>query len=395
MEVILLGFTLPDEDMDPILNADPAMPAQTHRFSWAVVRALEEAGCRVELWSTAPVATYPANPRVWFGGGRFAAGSTSGVRLPFINLVGIKHATRALSAIALVMRTKPGRWNRPILVHGINTALLAAAVFSRRLYGGRIVCLLTDPPAQRPSWESTWVSSLRVVDRRVIRALLSRFDGVVALTPALAEFLAPGIPSLVMEGIAEPATTAPRTWTRDPHTPRVVYAGGLSSEYGTHALVEAAGLCTTAVEVRLYGKGELPSLEGAPVTIGGFLAPGLVETTLLDEADYLINPRPTDGWFVPYSFPSKVMQYLGLGIPVISTRLSGFPEGYDDYLIWAEDSSPAGLARALESALTLDAQSRRELGEAARDFVAREKSPKAQGRRIVQFLRGLEGDAAA
>ena len=39
------------------------------------------------------------------------------------------------------------------------------------------------------------------------------------------------------------------------------------------------------------------------------------------QATILINPRPVDQEFTKYSFPSKIMEYMSSGTPVLTTKL--------------------------------------------------------------------------
>ena len=49
--------------------------------------------------------------------------------------------------------------------------------------------------------------------------------------------------------------------------------------------------------------------------------------------DLLINPRPSIDEYTKYSFPSKIMEYMASGTPVLTTKLSGIPMEYYDYYI--------------------------------------------------------------
>ena len=45
------------------------------------------------------------------------------------------------------------------------------------------------------------------------------------------------------------------------------------------------------------------------------------------EATLLVNPRPSDKEFCKYSFPSKTIEYMASGTPVLMTKLPGVPDG--------------------------------------------------------------------
>ena len=97
MRITLLGFTVPSQVLDYINCHDRVMPAQTHRFAWALVRALQDNDVEVRLLSSAPVSDYPRNDRLAWGRERFVEGGAVGLMMPFINVLLLKHVTRYLS----------------------------------------------------------------------------------------------------------------------------------------------------------------------------------------------------------------------------------------------------------------------------------------------------------
>jgi glycosyltransferase involved in cell wall biosynthesis len=105
-------------------------------------------------------------------------------------------------------------------------------------------------------------------------------------------------------------------------------------------------------------------------------------------AAVLVQPRPVDQHFVRFSFPSKLMEYLASGTPVVSTRLPGIPADYDAHLYWAEDSTE-GLASAIAKVLRMPSRQRRERAAAARDFIWSTRGFPTQGRRMREFLGAL------
>lgn len=396
MRVTLLGFTLPASDMAAIMKVDANMPTQTAAFSTALVTALRSADVDVTLLSAAPVSSYPHNPRIVFGGGAFTHAGASGERLPFINVVAIKHASRFLAC--LTRGTRALRSWRPdvLLIHGVHSPFLYYGLLARRLLRLRTVVVLTDPPGVVNATDSRLATLLKRLDVRLIRRALRGVDGVVALTEPLATHLAPHRPHLVMEGIlAETDAPTPRA-PREGGAPfRVMYAGGLLASYGVDRLVDAVGMLgPDAVLLTVYGRGPLAAgiddraTRGAPVEPVRF-APREEVLRRYAEADVLVQPRPVGQEFVRYSFPSKLLEYMRSGTPVLSTRLPGVPPEYEPYVSWADDDSAEGLARALADLMGETEEARTTRAAAASRFVVERCSPAAQGRRIREFLDGL------
>jgi glycosyltransferase involved in cell wall biosynthesis len=391
MKVTLLGFTLPPGDMDVILQTDSNMPIQTHVFAWALVGALRSAEISVTLLSSAPVSNYPRNSQVRFHGGSFISEGVQGEMLGFVNVLLLKHLSRF--AACLVGGTRAlRRWHPDVLmIHGVHSPYLWYGVLSRRLTGAKSVVVVTDPPGVLLPSDGVIVRTLKKIDIRLVRRALRSIDGVVVLTARLATDFAPGTPSLVMEGIV--GTEARATPARLPRsTFRAMYAGGLLNSYGVRRLVEAIqALPNEEVRLVTYGKGPLNSWiddqAGLDTRIEKVkFAKREVVMEMYRTADLLVQPRPVDQDFVQYSFPSKLLEYMASGTPVLTTRLSGIPPEYERYLYWIDDDSVEGIARSLRAVMVVPSVEREAKGRAAAKFVAETRSSRAQGARISDFL---------
>ena len=109
------------------------------------------------------------------------------------------------------------------------------------------------------------------------------------------------------------------------------------------------------------------------------------------KATLLINPRPSGEDFTAYSFPSKNLEYMVSGTPVLTTKLSGMPREYDTYAYLFTDESVEGMANTLRQTLSLPRETLHEKGLAAKAFVLANKSNKAQAMRVLALLGALDG----
>jgi glycosyltransferase involved in cell wall biosynthesis len=102
-------------------------------------------------------------------------------------------------------------------------------------------------------------------------------------------------------------------------------------------------------------------------------------------AAILVQPRQIQQDFVPYSFPSKLIEYMASGAVVVSTRLPTIPPEYESFVVWSGDT-PAELALTIKDVLAQPAEQRRIIGDRASLFVRHSRDTKSQGARLVAFL---------
>lgn len=116
-----------------------------------------------------------------------------------------------------------------------------------------------------------------------------------------------------------------------------LYTGGLSESYGIDDLLYNFNhIKDNNLELWICGDGPmkeqvqlLSKLDKRIKYFGTLPQNKCIE--LQYKADCLINPR-MDSNLTNYSFPSKTMEYLASGTPVIAKRLKGMPNEYSDFL---------------------------------------------------------------
>src|SRR5690606_22772329 len=137
----------------------------------------------------------------------------------------------------------------------------------------------------------------------------------------------------------------------DPATRIVYHAGTLAEVSGTNLVLEATRqIDDPAYRFWFSGRGSLDeairdvSRQDPRITHWGFVSRENY-LDLLRQANVLVNPRPTRLPENRYNFPSKLIEYMAAGRPVISTATSDVAEYYLDAIVLLEDESPQELAR--------------------------------------------------
>ena len=193
------------------------------------------------------------------------------------------------------------------------------------------------------------------IARRINNRFFKSVDGFIILTEQMnARINLKAKPFIVLEGHVDSALGEAEADKKEEQLSGkkiVLYAGSVNRIYGIENLVE------------------------------GFLLSNLDKSAAL-----LVNPRPAAPEYTRYSFPSKNMEYMVSGTPVLTTKLPGMPKEYYPYVYLLEDETPMGVSDALRDIFSLTADERGKKGEAARRFVLEHKSNVIQAKRIIDFL---------
>jgi glycosyltransferase involved in cell wall biosynthesis len=201
-----------------------------------------------------------------------------------------------------------------------------------------------------------------------------------------------GKPFLIIEGLVDNSITYKTISKIEERKPICLYTGSLRKVFGIDRLVNAfSKIKQTNYELHIYGGGdfeqELMNIceKKSNVKYGGWLHNEDI-VKLQKEVSLLINPRPSHAEFTKYSFPSKIMEYMLSGTPVLTTKLSGIPAEYFEYLYFFEDESEDGMAKTIESILDIPDHERFALGQKAKLFVLTNKNNAVQTERIISML---------
>ena len=166
-----------------------------------------------------------------------------------------------------------------------------------------------------------------------------------------------------------------------------IYAGGLYEKYGVKNLVEAFKLLKQKdVKLHLFGEGDLEEYLNK-IEDNRIQYFGVVENEKIVEeeikATLLINPRFSNEEYTKYSFPSKNMEYMASGTPILTTKLPGMPTEYYKYIYYFEEESIEGMKNKLEQILNLEAKELNKKGKEAKQFVLNKKNNIIQSKKIM------------
>jgi glycosyltransferase involved in cell wall biosynthesis len=286
--------------------------------------------------------------------------------------------------------------DRVIMCYALSPTLSSIALAMAKKHGVQCMAVVTDiPELMNVSRETTSLKSfLYSIYSKSTSEMLTQYDSYVLLTEAMSDVVNPeNKPYIVIEGMVDSDMEGSENRIEEKYDPRVIiYAGALFEKYGVLNLVEGFKKADIeGCELWLYGNGEmedyLNNLDNDKVKYFGVVPNNeVVEHEV--KAMLLVNPRPSTEEFTKYSFPSKNMEYMMSGTPVLTCKLPGMPDEYHDYVYIAEDESVEGFSEALKDIFAKENNELHDMGIKAKEFVTNNKSNIMQGKKIVEFVKG-------
>lgn len=275
-----------------------------------------------------------------------------------------------------------------ILCDGLNFTMVLASVLTSFLTGIKTCTIITDLPA---------FIMRKGILRSIKTKVLKCFDAYLLITKQMVDYLKiENKKHLIIEGFSDTRMSNIHNLTNGKYPAKVcMYAGLLDEKYGLKVLIEAfikAGVPQS--ELHIYGggdyKNQLATICNLHTNIKYFgIVPNDTVVQAEQRATLLINPRPSNEEFTKYSFPSKNIEYMSSGTPVLCTVLPGIPEEYYKYVFTVSDETVDGFAERIRDILSTEPDELYRIGAAAKDFVQREKNNVSQARKVVTMFREM------
>lgn len=272
-----------------------------------------------------------------------------------------------------------------VLVDYLNLFASMGAIKEAKKKNIKVIAIVTDLPEYLGS---------NFITKKIMYKTLEECDGYIFLTKQMNEKVNTSQkPYIVLEGHSdinmEHYTHSPVVNNRK----TILYAGSLFKKYGILNLCYAFDkVYKSDEELHIYGGGdaeeEIKTLTKRNSNIKYY---GVVQNKMVveDELDsvLLVNPRQAKEEFTKYSFPSKTMEYMATGTPVLMYPLPGMPNEYLNYVFLIQDSGcPVDdIGNAIRNILD-SGKDLLSFGIKAKNYVLKEKNNVVQANKLIKFL---------
>lgn len=341
MKLLVICGVYAEENEGQVLAQSRGYAEQSANiFQRKLIGGIEKSGIAYQVISAPLIGAYPKRYRKPFFRG-FSNPRGNFRYVPFCNVWGIRNISRMMALKRAVKNyLRKQKEEIRILVYCPHTPFLGAALYAKKHYPNSKVCLVVP---DLPQYMNLDEGSHRIYDFfkkydiRYMQKLIDRVDSFILLTEPMGEVLNVGDrPHLVLEGLTDGGCYPPQPCSDG--LKRIVYTGKLNFKFGIAALVRSF-MKIRGEEYRLIlcGDGdarqyveEMAKVDGRIEYKGSVTA--AQAQLYMQQADVLVNPRPNGEIYTKYSFPSKNIEYLLTGKPVVAYMLDGMPKIYEEFL---------------------------------------------------------------
>lgn len=400
-KMIFIGSVYPESVLStlPSLGSKIDFAAQT--FQSALLEGLDKFYPDRTIITASPIDSYPKVKKVMFKRKLFSHNNHddngTDVFVGMLNIPPFKMLSKFIR-LSLEIRRQTRYKNveyTAIVYSCVSPALLAFWINRHRFK--RSCLIVPDLPEFVSSNKSLIYLTAKKIEKWLTYPAYRAIDKFVLLSPYMKEKLPiTDKQYVVVEGIFRPSKALSLPYSKDnsnsSHKHKtILYTGNLNCRYGIPLLLETYSLLSSEYELWIRGDGEMKekilSMSKQDSRIK-YIEPlekkELLE--LLQKADVLVNPVSPKETFTRYFFPSKTMEYIASGTPVVMYHLDCIPEDYNDYLVYPEEVSAAAFSKAIEYVCGFSEEEKNERALKAKKFIDDNKNSHVQVSKIFKMM---------
>ena len=278
------------------------------------------------------------------------------------------------------------------MICDVLNAHASGAMRACRLMKLQSVGIVTDIPGMIVD-QKTDSALRRFVVRQDIRniRLLSH---LVLLTEAMCDIINPNRekPYIVIEGLVDSSLKEESPTPYPDEKRHITYTGTLNERYGVRDLIEGFMMLKQKdIVLDIYGSGpmerDIPRYVAEDNRICFHGVVPIEQAIVAQRSSYLlVNPRPSKEDFTKYSFPSKNMEYMATGVPLLTAALPGMPKEYYPFVFLFADESPMGISCRMNDILLMDKNEVSKRGLEGKHFVMENKNNIFQAKQVLSLI---------
>ena len=389
MSIIFVGSTVDRETLKTLKDASVA----GNKMELGFVHGFLDNGVSTVALSVEAYGMWKMNHQPIFVKGKYLKAENADIiTVPYINIPVIKQ----ISIIKNLKRklkecvSNEEYSDATLMVYNTMTIFAKPVLDIARQEGLKCIAVVADLPIK---FKKSFVR--RLEDQRQVKSI-GMFDALIPLTEHIARDFAPRTPYCVVEAGCNPNDyTDMQQEAKSDSVRTIVFSGTLNELSGIELLLDAMLLVKEpGIELNIYGDGPLKqyveerSKNSTNVHYFGRVSNDQM-IKIQRNASLLVCPRKADDFTTKYTFPSKVLEYICSGVPVLANRLMGIPAEYEDYISYAKSELPEDWAEMLEQVLSDENyETYRQKALLARKRVLNVKSWKVQTQRVISDLAG-------
>lgn len=388
ISIVYVSSVTSENTMNRIIDNSKSKPLQSiQKFHRLICEGIANNGYNVETITAIPMSRSISKKTFW-GLKKEKVNGVMYKYIPFINIPILRQICLLLFTFVFVAKNCFENKNKIFICDVLNATISTTTLLITKILRKKCVGIVTDLPRD--------IGASKSLSKKINEFFQNKYDGYIILTEEMNNIInIKKKPSIVMEGLVDSKEISNNSIVAQYDNKVIMYAGGLYEKYGVKTMIKAfMKINDKNTELHLYGTGDLDeyikSIKDERIKFFEVVQNNIIVQEE-KKVTLLINPRFSEAEYTKYSFPSKNMEYMVSGTPVLTTKLPGMPKEYYDYIYLIEDESENGMMDSIITVLNLPREELIEKGKNAKDFVLKYKNNNVQAKKIIELCTKLVG----
>ncbi|MFS7412850.1 glycosyltransferase [Carnobacterium maltaromaticum] len=399
MKVFYTGNICSDEFFNGISKNQNFPPSYAQlKLEKNIIEGFQSIGVSVDAFGQYPIRSYPGNKKMYLKKNKEIDGKSRIINPPMVNILILKQFFQSVFTFFQFFYwiLKNRREEKIYFSYSVYPPVTLICLLLAKVFKIKTITYVSEVPKLRlyHNQNSVIRKGLMKLNTSLSMFMSGKFNYYIYTTEQTNDFFkAEKENYVVIEGMTsiskETIFNKKKNIYGYPYV--TMYAGGINKQNGIELLIDVWEKMGSSFILWIFGSGDyVEELKKRIINMENVIYYGNVAhekiTQKEKEADLLINPRFTSGAYTEYSFPSKIIEYLESGTPIISSKLKGIPEEYFNYIFPLAGDVNA-ITKQLKTIFTeqqIIAEKNSELGFY---FVKNKKSPEEQMKKVYKLLK--------
>lgn len=405
MNTLFLGLMYNISKEDELIKENPiGIGIASNILQHNIVKSIfERDNIKISGITSLPVGNFPKlSKKIYYASNNYEIFNSVKINeISTINFFIIKHLIRKIN-----LKKEFQCWyqqneksnNKTIIIYDLYEPFLTTGIWVKNKYPDVKVILVIPDLVGKLRNKSNSLFFIQTILNYKSAGILNKansFDGYILLSEGMKKQIdIKNKPYLIINGLVdEEDTTKKLNFNQNKRI--FLYSGSLNSQYHVDKMVhEFLENKNFDRELWLCGSGELAEsikkIANENINIKYFgLVTKKTARKLEHKADVLINPRPNNGLYTQYSFPSKNLEFLLSGKPVVCYKLDSFGTKFDGIFDYIDPKLSLPFDNIYNKYSNMSVKELEKIGDKNREFVIANFDVKVHGENIDNLIQEI------
>lgn len=388
MKILFLGAVTNEIDVETLSGKSIA----GNKMQLNLLRGLAQyEDVKIDVISTLSIASFPKD-KIYQKYSETQLGTNLYAKhVPFLNIPILKQLSQTFSIFLYTFVHLLSNKDSLIFSFNVYPQQGISMYLNSLIFKCKTITLLADLPIDDVINRRVIWKFLRSVFDFITEKLINKVDSLIVLNKNVIEHYSYKGNYLVIDGAINSHDFSEVVNLSASNKKNVVYSGALVEYNGIRGLMECFRNFENDIILEIYGSGYLLDevVEVSEKSKNIFYRGNVSNKEMhkiQKSAWLLINPRNSDDLITKLTFPSKLLEYMASGTPVVSSIIPGMDTVYLDLLYILKSNDPQDIRNMILYLNDLNELELANKGRVAREFVIKEKNWEVVNEKIYEFL---------